>query len=368
MKRILAQIRKEIVQLLRDPISVSLAIVLPIILMTLFGVALSLTVSNIPVAVQDLDHSSDSRAYIETFEASLTFRVAALDPRMSPESALLQGKARGVLIIPPDFSRDLARGRTARIQMLVDATDANTANILRGSVAGITRAFVQARSVTARPAPIQPSLRLWYNPGREDRKFIVPGALVVCLALLPPLLASLAVAREVERGTILQVYVSGIRAHEYLLGKIGAFFLVAAVDWVILSTLAVLLFGLRVSGDPTPFLVGSLLFLFSVIGFGVMVGVRVPDQASAIQATQIFSFVLSFLLSGFLFPVDNIPIWLRWISGIVPARYYIEIVRDAFLRGGGWTAIGGRIGMLAVFGLLFFLMAWRQTRRMQLNA
>jgi ABC-2 type transport system permease protein len=368
MKRVLAQIRKELVQLMRDPISVGLAVVLPIILMTLFGVALSLTVSNIPIAVQDLDRSPASRTYIESFESSLTFRVSALPPQERPERALLQGRARGVLIIPPDFGRNLARGRTAQVQMLVDATDANTANVLRGSVAGVTRGFTQGRSGSMRPALIAASVRLLYNPGREDRKFIVPGALVVCLALLPPLIASLAVAREVERGTILQVYVSGVRAHEYLLGKIGAFFLVAAVDWMILSLLALFVFGLRVSGDPTPFLVGSLLFLFCVIGFGVLVGVRVPDQASAIQATQIFSFVLSFLLSGFLFPVDNIPIWIRWVSGIVPARYYIEIVRDAFLRGGGWAATGGRIGILAAFGLFFFLAAWRLTRRMQLSA
>ncbi|GAB4457155.1 MAG: ABC transporter permease [Armatimonadaceae bacterium] len=376
MKRILAQIRKELVQLRRDPISVALALALPVILMLLFGTALSLTVSGLPVAIQDLDRSPASRSYAEMFGAALIFRVHALEPQVSPETALRNGKARGVVIIPPDFGRDLARGRSAEVQVLIDATDANTANVLRGNVAGITRAFAAnqspppdaARTINGRAAPVIAATRLWYNPGREDRKTFVPGALVVCLALLPPLLASLATAREVERGTILQVYVSGVRAHEYLLGKIGAFFLVAFTVWLLLTAIAFFVFGLRLVGNPVPFLVSSVLFLFSVIAFGVLIGVRVPDQASAIQATQLFSFVLSFLLSGFLFPVENIPAWLRWVSAIVPARYFIEVVRDAFLRGGGWSAVGDSIAALALFGVLFFVGAWRQMRRMQVSA
>jgi ABC-2 type transport system permease protein len=255
--------------------------------------------------------------------------------------------------------------------MLIDATDANTANVLRGSVAGVTRAFnaslAGGRAGTAAPGLVRADVRLWYNPGRRDREYIVPGALVVCLALLPPLLAALATSREREAGTILQVYVSGVRAHEYLLGKIGAYFSVAAVVWGMVSLLTVFVFGLRPAGDPTPFLVGSALFLWGMISFGVMVGARTPDQATAIQAMQIGGFVLSFLLSGFLFPVENIPGWLSWISAVVPARHYIEIVRDGALRGGGWPAVGGSVLALGALAAVFFAAAWARMRRMQLE-
>ncbi|HZS48215.1 MAG TPA: ABC transporter permease, partial [Blastocatellia bacterium] len=260
------------------------------------------------------------------------------------------------------------RGNNADVQWLIDATDANTANIMRGNAAAVTQAFM----AQIHPSNVQPAIvadtRLWYNPGRDSKKYIGPGAFAVVLALFPPLLAALAMSRETDQKTILQVYVSSISAHEFLLGKILGFFVLGVAEWVLAVIFAVTLFGLRFAGDPTPFLVGSVLYLLCNVSFGVMVGAAIPNQAAAIQAVALVSFLLSFLLSGYIFPISNVPASLRWIANIVPARYFVELTRDAFLRGGGWPAEWRAPLVLAALGLFFFMMGWRRMRKMQVAA
>jgi ABC-2 type transport system permease protein len=208
---------------------------------------------------------------------------------------------------------------------------------------------------------------MWYNPGGESNKFIGPGAFAVILALFPPLLAALAVSREGEQKTILQVYVSSISAHEFLAGKVLAFFIIALGEWALTLVAAMVLFGLKFAGDPTPLLVGTVTYLLCNVCFGVMVGVAIPNQATAIQAVAGVQFLLSFLLSGFIFPVSNVPAGLRWISSFVPSRYFIEISRDAFVRGGGWPAVWDAPLMLAIGCAFFFFVAWRKMRHMQVG-
>jgi ABC-2 type transport system permease protein len=178
----------------------------------------------------------------------------------------------------------------------------------------------------------------------------------------------MAASRENEQKTIVQVYVSSISAAEYLLGRIAAYMAITAAAWFCALTVALLVFGLHFAGDPTPFFVGSLLYLFTSVSFGVMVGSSVPTQAIAIQIVAVASFLSSLLLSGFIFPVSNIPAGLRWISSIVQARYFIEVSRDAFLQGGGWAAMARQVLMIIVIGLVYFLVAWKNMRHMQVKA
>jgi len=368
-RRVFAQMRKELIQVRRDPVGLGLAIVLPLFLMTMLGLAISLSVTNIAVVMQDLDQTPMSLSLADAFRTSLTVRVVPLPIDQEPEKALLAGTARGAIIVPEHFERDVRRGRPVEIQVLVDATDANTANVLRGTLSGIVQqwsAQQQSRQGT-QPPPVGSDIRLWYNPGRKDYFFIGPGAFVVGLALLPPLLASLAMTKERERGTILQVYVSGVSAIEFLLGKVLAYCLIAGFDWLLGMAVCYGLFDLRLQGDPTAFLFGSACFIACVISFGSMIGARVADQTSALQAMQFGGFVLTFLLSGFIFPVANIPGPLRILSAITPARYFIEIVRDAFLRGGGWPTVWLDILPLMALGSFFFIMAWKRLRAMQLD-
>jgi ABC-2 type transport system permease protein len=276
--------------------------------------------------------------------------------------------ARGVLIIPGNFGRDLARGANPQAQLLVDATDSNTARITQGYVHQIIRAFNRNSGATAGATLVGAQVRLWYNPGRNSPKFYSPGIFVMGLSMFPALLAALAMAKEGEQKTILQVYVSSISAHEFLLGKILAFMVIAFCEWVLGMITLFAFFGLRFAGDPTPLVVGSLLYAFCVASFGTWVGAGIPSQAAAIQVVALAGFLLVFLLSGLIFPVENIPAGLRWVSNIVWGRYYIEIVRDALLQGGGWSAVWFQVSMIGVLGAAFYALAWRNLRRMQVKA
>lgn len=371
MRRIIAQARKELTQVLRDRLTLVLALVLPLALLALNGTAISLSVTDLPIVVQDLDSTPASRRFTDSFRSSLTFRIVELSVNEQPEQALLENRARAAIVIPENFERDLERGLATETQILVDASDANTANVMRGAATAVTQAFnnsLRPAAASMSGVPIKANVRLWFNPGRESRKYIAPSMLAVGLALFPPLLAALAMSREGEQKTILQVYVSSISAREYLLGKILAYFLIAFVEWFLCLLLCFFLFGLSLQGDPTPLLVCTVIYLLTNVCFGTMVGVAIPNQAAAIQAVQIVGFLLSYLLSGAIFPVSNIPGGIRWISSLIPARYYIEVVRDALVRGGGWSGIWFAPIALAAIGLFFFTIAWLKMRKMQIPA
>lgn len=366
MRRIIPQARKELTQIRRDRFALVLASVLPLVLLALMGTAISLSVTDLPIVVQDLDNTPRSRAYIDAMRASLTFRIVELPIDEDPEGALIGNRAKAALIIPRGFSADLERGAAAEAQFLVDASDANSANIIRAAASRITADF----SAGLRPGgvvPIEARIRLWFNPGAKSSQYIAPNMLAVGLSLFPPLLAALAMSREGEQKTILQVYVSSISAHEYLLGKIVAYFLISIVELALSLILAYAMFGLYLRGDPTPFLLSTVLYLFCTVSFGAMVGVAIPNQAAAIQAVQIGGFLLSFLLSGAIFPVSNIPFPLSIVSMLVPARYFILVVNDAMIRGGGWEGVWHVPILLCVFGAFFFFVAWRRLRRMQVD-
>ncbi len=367
MRRILAQTRKELIQIFRDRLALILALILPLFLLFLLGSAISLSVTGVPMVVQDLDDSPASRNFIDAFRASLTFHVVPWSTAKQPSQAFQSGAARAALIIPRDFGRSLARGTTAPVQLLIDATDANTAKLIQAYAGEIAAAYGSQTGEALRPPPVQAEIRLWYNPGRESKKFYGPGIFVLGISMFPPLLAALATSKEGEQKTILQVYVSSISAREFLLGKIFAFMLIAFGEWVLSLIMLFTYFGLHFAGDPTPLIVSTILYSFCVAAFGTLIGVAIPNQAAAIQAVALGGFLLVFLLSGLIFPVQNIPAQLRWISGIVWGRYYIEIVRDALLSGGGWPAMWFNVLMIGVIGLVFYVVAWRKLRPMQLS-
>jgi len=366
MRRIFAQSRKELTQIVRDWRTLTLALVLPLVLLLLVSSALSLTVTDLPIVVQDLDDSPASRNFVDAFRASITFHVVTWSAKKQPEQAFTSNVADAALIIPEHFGRDIARGLDSPVQLLVDASDANTAKLVAGYSTQIASAFQETTDGSPQAEPVQAAIRLWYNPGRSSKKFFAPGIFVLALSMFPALLASLAMAKEGEQKTILQVYVASISAHEFLLGKILAFMVVAFAEFLLMLIPLFTYFGLGLAGDPTPFIISTVLYAFCVASFGVMVGAAIPNQAAAIQAVSFGGFLLVFLLSGLIFPVQNIPAGIRWISYLVWGRYYIEIVRDAMLQGGGWPATWYKVAMVGLIGGIFYAIAWRTMRRMQL--
>lgn len=361
MRRIFAQARKELTQIARDRLALVLALVLPLFLMMLLGNSISLTVTGLPIVVQDLDDTPASRDFIDAFRASLTFHVVPWPSSRQPSDAFLTNTAQAALIIPEHFGRDMTRGRNTEVQLLVDATDANTARLAQGYAGQIVSNYRPAA------APVKADIRLWFNPGRESKKFYGPGVFVMGISMFPALLAALAMSKEGEQKTILQVYVSSISAHEFLLGKILAYASIAVAEAFLSLILLFTWFGLSFAGDPSLFIVATVVYAFCVAAFGSVVGTAIPSQAAAIQVVALGGFLLVFLLSGLIFPVQNMPAGLRWISGIVWSRYYIEIVRDALLQGGGWPALWFNLVMIALIGAIFYGLGWLKLRRMQLS-
>ncbi len=368
MKRVVSQIRKELIQFVRDWRTLALALVLPLFMLLLLSVALSLRVDDLPVVVQDFDNSPASQRFIDAFRASITFHVVSWPLGGRAEEPLVSSAARAVLIIPQHFGRDVARGADTPVQLLVDASDANTAKLVAAYATQITRAYNLTTQGIADPGPVRTAVRLWYNPGLSSRKFYGPGIFVLALSMFPPLLAALAMAREVGQKTILQVYVSSIPAHEFLLGKIAAYTLVALAEGVVMLVVLFTYFGLSLVGDPTPFVVATLLYAVCVASFGTMVGATIPSEVAAMQVVALGGFLLVFLLSGLIVPVENIPAAIRWISNFVWGRYYIEIVRNALLQGGGWPAVWPKVLIIAAITGVFYAIAWRHMRRMQVEA
>lgn len=383
-KRIIAQTIKELSQLGRDRLTLTMALGLPLVLLLLFGFSTSLDVNRINIAIQDLDSTRISREYIATFERTNEFHLVTQGSTVNVPRLLDTGIVAAGVIIPPEFSRDLRRpGREAQVQVLIDGTDANTANIVRAYANATTNAFSEnlrspGSSTTnlitenSRPSgssatPVTLQTRLWYNPGLETLKYIGPGALAITVTLFPALLAGLATAKESEQNTITQIYASSLTGTEYLLGKAAAFWLVGMAEVLLTNVESWIFFGLWFAGDPTPVVVGSALYIACVVLWGIFLGTITKTQSAVIQAVSFTAFLLSLQFSGYVYPISNIPIYIRWISALIPARYYILLLRDAYTRGVGWLGVWSSILALAALASLFFFLAWRKLQKMQVE-
>jgi ABC-2 type transport system permease protein len=368
MKRILSQGIKELAQFRRDRLTLALAFLLPIMTLFIFGFAIRLEAKDIPLVVQDFDRSTLSRSYQDRLYATHQFQAVLTAENESPQHVLDQGLAKAVVIVPPEFSRQIQAGKPADIQILVDGTDANNARVIKNSIKATTNAFMQAEKLIPETNAITPHTRIWFNPGRKEALYIVPGTFAVVLWIFPSLLAAIAMVREKEKGTILQVYASSMSAAELILGKALAYFSVALVMAFGVIGVGALVFGLQFAGDPTPFLIGTPLYLLTSVMFGLLIGVRVNEQNAAVQAVALVGFLTALLLSGFIYPLSNIPFPLSLISNIVPARYYIVITRDAFVRGTGWPGVWWAPLMILLVGVFFFNIARKVLSRMQVNS
>ncbi|MEH1792425.1 ABC transporter permease [Nostoc sp.] len=382
-KRIIAQIIKELTQLGRDRLTLIMALGLPLVLLLVFGFSTSLDVNRINIAIQDLDSTRISREYISTFERTNKFKLVAQGSTVNVPRLLDTGQAAAGVIIPPEFARDLRRPeREAQVQVLVDGTDANTANLVRAYARATTNAFTEnlrspGSSTTnliaenSRPSgsatPVTLQTRLWYNPGLETLKYIGPGALAITVTLFPALLAGLATAKEREQNTITQIYASSMTGAEYLLGKAAAFWLVGMAEVLLTHVESWGFFGLWFAGDPIPVMVGSALYIACVVLWGIFMGANSSTQSAVIQSVSLTAFLLSMQFSGYIYPISNIPIYIRWISVLVPARYYILLTRDAYVRGVGWIGVWSSILALAALTSLFFFLAWRKLQKMQVE-
>lgn len=385
MNKTLAQAQKEWMLFRRDRLLMLLAVLMPLVLLTLYGFSQSLRLRNVKLFVYDYDNTPLSRTYLEGYGAALDFRILPHDPRESPEDALNSGRARAALIIPPNFQRDIQRGAGPNVQLLVDGTDSNAAtalgniavavnaNFLHRTSLGRPRSKELARAATSTaktgelPAPELVTLeqRLWFNPGLSNPIFFGTGALGMVLVLFPALLGALATAREYELGTIIQAYASSLSGTQWVVGKGLLYVAIGFVELILCFILGLLAFGYRIPSNPLVLLVATVLYLFCGVYFGMMLGNASGNQSSAIQGVQMGAFLLSLLLSGFLFPVFNIPMPIRLLSYILPATHYVKIVRNSILRDAGWAISFRPIAALLMLTIVFFVLNVLQVRKMQ---
>lgn len=366
MRRILAQCRKELLQFRRDRLTLGLAFLLPLLTLLIFGFAIRLETKVIPIVVQDFDRSPLSAAYTDRLFATDQFRPAPWRGGDPVADAIDRGLAKAAVIIPPEFSRRLKAGQPVEVQVLVDGTDTNNARVIRNGIQGTTAFFLSEKELLTDPPPVQALTRLWFNPGRKESLYIVPGVYAVVLWIFPSLLAAIAMVKEKDKGTILQVYASGIRAPELLLGKALAYLLVGESMAVVVMGLGGLIFQLSFAGDPSPLLVGTTLYLAAAVLFGLLLGVRSANQNAAVQGVSLVGFLSALLLSGFIYPLSNIPPPLSLVSALIPARYFIVISRDAFVRGTGWAGVWLDVLMTLALAALLYVVTLRSLGSLQL--
>lgn len=375
MNRILAQCQKEFRQFRRDKLTLALAFILPIITLFIFGFAVRLEAKNIPIFIQDLDQSFLSRSYIDNIYATNQFKKISYFPSFfqsntsennKPEKIIDQGIAKVAIIIPPDFSRKIKLNSPNNIQVIIDGSDVNNARIISNSIQIITTDFLNRINIKLPSNNIITKARLWFNPGRKESLYILPGVYGIVLWLYPSLLAALSVAREKEKGTIIQIYSSGISATEFLLGKLLTYITIGIGQACLVMIIGRLIWKLNLIIEPSSLIIGTILFLISSVSLGLMIGVKSNNQIGAIQGISPIVFLTTFVFSGFLYPIDNLPFVLSIIPYFVPPHYYILITRDAFVRGAGWSNIWLPMLLLTILGFLIFNMAKNGLKEMRL--
>ncbi len=366
MKKIMAQAWKEFMLFRRDKLLILLAVLMPIVLMSLAGGTQSLRLRNVRLLVYDYDNTALSRTYLESYGAALTFRLTPHPPDESPEEALRSWRGRAALIIPQNFERDARRGAAPVVQLMIDATDSNAATALGNYAQTLNTSFAQHSGIGEFPPQlVSMQQRLWFNPGLSNPIYFGTGALGLMLIIFPALLGALTTAKEYEVGTIIQAYASSLTAVQWILGKALLYVAIGLVDLIICFSLGLFAFEFRFPSNPAIMLVATLLYLLAGVFFGMMMGNATGNQSAAIQGVQMGSFLLSLLLSGYLFAVANIPASIRWISSFLPATHYIQIVRNSILRDAGWATSWRPVMALLVLAFCFFAVNVIQMRKMQ---
>ena len=360
MHRLRALLRKEFVQMMRDRRTVVMSVVVPVALLLLFGVAVTFDINEIRLGVWDRDGSARSRELVRAFVSSGYFREVGRPGREAQAERMLDtGEAAAVLTIPRGFQRDVDRGEPAEVQVLLDGTDSSTASIVQGHVRGIVQTYAAGRLAARLRAdgvqstgdllPIDFRPRVFYNPELKSRNFMVPGLIGVLLTMLGVLQTSLAIAREKDRGTLDQLRVTPLRAREILIGKVLPYALVAFANaWIALGVGRFLL-DVPVRGSLWIFTLGTVLFLMSALGVGLVISAITATQMSAQSVAFLASLLPVFYLSDYMFPIRNMPAWLQAFTYVLPARFYVAVLRGTLQKGVGLQAQMSSLAALAIY-------------------
>jgi ABC-2 type transport system permease protein len=367
LRRTVSLVRKESLQAIRDPSTILIAFILPVILLFLFAFAVSLDVKSIPVGLVVENDSPQAAELAAAFAATPYFRLDTVRHRHQVTDKLVSGELRGMIVIPQDFDRRLAApGRPPQIQVIADGVSPNTARFIAGYAQGVVQSWNQARlaEMAIDPPPfISLEQRYWFNPEIESRRFLVPGAIAIVMTMIGTLLTALVVAREWERGTMEAILSTPVGTSQILLGKLLPYFTLGLLATVCCTLLAIYLFGVPLRGSWFALLSLSACFLVPALGQGLMISTLTKNQFIASQAALFSGFLPAFMLSGFLYEIDSMPFILQLISSLVPARYFVANLQTVFLTGDIWPRFfSGMAAMLGV-GAVFFTITILKTHK-----
>lgn len=352
LQHVRAVARKEWWHLLRDPRSLALIILMPSMLLFLFGYALRLDITNLPLGVLQESRDATSNEIVARFDASQAFDVITYyTDRRQLETSLQKGEVAAALVVPRELSRDLNRNE-ATLQFILDGVDANSARLAQNYAQAIINDYLQQNGLVKLPIEIED--RTWFNEAKESRLAIVPGVIAVVMAVIGALMTSLTIAREMEAGNLVMLRTTALRKNEFLLGKMIPYFVIGMADLLAATLAAVYIFDVPLRGSAVALTLVSALFLIVVMLQGAMLSIVAGGQMLAAQMSLVSTFLPAFLLSGFIFAIENMPQALQYLSLIVPARYYVALSKLIFLKGASPLLLWSEV--LALLAIMLLLM------------
>jgi ABC-2 type transport system permease protein len=359
-------VRKEALQIVRDPSSIAIAFILPLILLLLFGYGVSLDAQHVPLALVVENPSAQTASFTASFDRSLYFRPIIFAHIRQAEEALIRGRVDGIVWLRGNFGRDLLSTGDSPVGVIINGVDANNARIIGGYLQGIWSnwlgQFAAAQGKTLE-VPVTLEQRVWFNPELRSRDFLVPGLIAVIMTLIGGLLTAMVVAREWERGTMEALMVTPVAVREILLGKLIPYFLLGMGGLALSVGMAVWLFQVPLRGSLGVLFGTSALFLLAALGMGLLISTVAKNQFVAGQVAIIVTFLPAFILSGFIFDVGSMPQPIQWLTHIIAARYFVAILQTVFLAGNIWPVILGNALALLGMGAVFLALVRRRTRK-----
>lgn len=365
-RRVRGLVRKEVLQVLRDPSSIAIAFLLPAALLLLFGYGVSMDAKDLRIGIVIEQSSAEAASFAGAFQQSHYFKPRRFTTRQDAQAALRAKRLDGVLVLPGDFASRLKGTRDAPIQLIVNGVDANTARLMEGYARGVWERWLQqelsSRAIPL-PKPVEVQPRIWFNPELRSRNYLVPGLVAINMTLVGALLTALVMAREWERGTLEALMVTPVTLRELLIGKILPYFVLGMGGMGISVAMAIWQFGVPLRGSFWVMLVCSALFLLVALGMGLLISVVARSQFVAGMLAIVTTFLPAFLLSGFLFDIDSMPLVVQGITHLVAARYFIAILQSLFLAGNVWEVILPNALALVIMGMVFFGLVRKKLRK-----
>ena len=370
--RVWAIARKEFIHILRDPRSIGMAVAIPMLLFLLFGYALTLDVNNVPLVIWDQSQSQDSREFISRFQGSRYFAILGfVHSYPEVERAIDSGDALAALIIPVRFARRIEAGRAAPVQFIVDGSDSNTATIVMGYADAVAWGYSQdvalseIRRIEGRKVslPLDIRTRVWFNADLESKNYIIPGLIAVIMMVIAALLTSLTVAREWERGTMEQLIATPVKGPELILGKLLPYFAIGMFDVLLAVLMGEFLFQVPLRGSPALLFAMAAIFLAGALSLGMMISIVTKSQLLASQLAMVLTFLPSFLLSGFMYAITNMPRPIQVITYLIPAKYFVNLLKGIYLKGVGLEILALEAVLLSIFGAATMLFANRKFKK-----